>query len=504
MLTSRSAIGRDLAAAILTVALAIPCGIAVGSKPSATVLVAVVGVGALACLLLPLRHLPALLLAVTIVIPSMVLEGFIGSGQARAVAVICVLALVRVLLARTRTAVPGSLPLAVCAATALTLMTALIASSRPASQVGNSSDLVRTLSYPAAAIVGFIGAVAARAGRDSLTIARACAWLGLLAALLSVWYWAWKKAGVPPPSHGLFQDVAASTQFPTRSTFPFVEDSPNLGAVMFVLLAAFAAPPLLLGSRSRGRDRVLGLAVVTAALAGVLTTESRTGLIAAGAATFTYLILLKRAGGRRSIVLVIMGLLASVAVYVFGTFPTERASGDTLAQRAGIWGQALRSFLDQPIIGHGYEYSLVGNFTQRGAVGTTSLPISTHGDLLSALVDGGVVGAAVFVGILGLMFAVAWRSMDDPATRPFGIGYACMLIAFVIGGLDNTLTQSAAVVTFEWLTFGVMVGIAQRPRRRPESPDPNRPRRRASERRTGYVHRPNRGLPPGEVTACAG
>ncbi len=34
-----------------------------------------------------------------------------------------------------------------------------------------------------------------------------------------------------------------------------------------------------------------------------------------------------------------------------------------------------------------------------------------------------------------------------------------MLAAFIVGGLANTLTQSAATTTVEWLTFGVMVGV---------------------------------------------
>jgi O-antigen ligase len=460
MLTPGAAIDRDRLKLMLAVICAVPCGIAVGLRPAAMLLATAVGLGVIACMLLPMRHLPALLVAVMIVMPSLVFEGIAGSGQARAVVAILVLALGRVVMARSRITVPGILPLAIGAALVLTLIAALVAASRPARQVGNTSDLVRDLSYPAAAVIGFVGGAYARVHRPSLAIPRAFACLGLVAALGSIWYWAWRALGVAPLSHGLFSQVSASSAYGARSVFPFVEDSPNSGAVMFVLLGAFAAPPLMLASAAR--DRLLGLVLVVASLAAVLTTQSRTGLLAAGFGALAYLVLVKRGGGRRSTVLVVLILLAGVGAYVFGTFPAERASGDTLAARIQIWGQAGRAFLQDPILGHGYGYSIAGNFVEASHGGSVSRYQSTHSDILSELVDGGVVGAAIFVAVLGLMFVVARRALADDAARPLGIGYSCMLTVVVVGGLDTTLSQSAAAWTLEWLTFGVMVGVSPR------------------------------------------
>ncbi len=442
---------------VLALAFAVPCGIAVGLQPTPASLLAAAVIGASACLLLPLRHLPALLMAITIVMPSLVLEGVGGSGQARAVIAILLLGLVRMGMARSRIVVPGILPLALGAALGLTLATALVASSRPPSEVGGTAELQRDLSFPFAAVVGFLGGASARNERTSLSIARAFGFLALAAALLSIWYWAWRTLGVTPLSAALFNRANAAFSSSPRSVFPFAVDFPNIQAVLFVLLGAFSAPPLLLASAAR--DRMLGLLVVTVSLAAVLTTQSRTGLFAAVAAALVYLVLVKRAGGRRSTVLVILVLLSGAGAYAFSTFPAERASADTLQARVQIWGQAERAFLHDPIIGHGYDYSLKGNFVEPYGLGVVSHTQSTHSDLLSNLVDGGVVGAAIFIAVLCLMVVVARRSVADPVVRPLGIGYSCMLSALVVGGIDNTLSQSAAVATFNWMAFGVMVGL---------------------------------------------
>ena len=449
---------------MLAAACAVPCGVAVALHPTLTVVLVGVALGATACLLLPISQLPALLLAITIVMPSLVLEGIAGSGQARAVIAILVLALVRVLMARQRQALPGIVAIALGAALGLTLMTALIASARPSTQVGGTSDLVRDLSYPFAAVVGFLGGASARRDRDSLTIARSFGCLAFIAALLAIWYWAWRSSGLPPLSGSLFNAADAAFSSSPRSVFPFAVDYPNIGAVLFVLLASFSGPPLL--HSSVARDRTLGLLVVIASLAAVLATQSRTGVFAAVAAAGAYVVLVKRAGGRRSIVVAILVLLAGAGAYAFSTFPAERASADTLQSRLHIWSQAERAFLHDPIIGHGYEYSLEGNFVESYGLGIVSHTQSTHSDLMSYLVDGGVVGGAIFITVLCLMATVARRAVADPAVRTFGIGYACMLSALVVGGIDNSLSQSAATATVEWLTFGVMAGLIQQPGRR--------------------------------------
>ncbi|MGI8412176.1 MAG: O-antigen ligase family protein [Solirubrobacteraceae bacterium] len=240
--------------------------------------------------------------------------------------------------------------------------------------------------------------------------------------------------------------------------FPFVTDAPNLGAVAFMMLAAFSAPPLLLaGGR---RDRLLALALLVTALAAVLSTQSRTGLVAAVVGATTYIALVKRAGARRLPVVITLLVLALAGGYVVSTFPAGRLTGDTLQARVLIWGQAARSFVASPIVGHGYLYSEAGNFEEvpqnEPGLSTTQ---STHDDLLSALVDGGMIGAAVFASILVLMLRSGLRALRDRRSMPVAIGYCCMLAVLLVSGVDNTTSQSAVTVTIEWLTFGIVVGL---------------------------------------------
>ena len=81
MVTQASAVDRDRLKLALAVTFAIAGGIAVGLRPTATFVVVAVVAGAAACVLLPQRHLPVLLMAITIVMPSLVLEGIAGLAR---------------------------------------------------------------------------------------------------------------------------------------------------------------------------------------------------------------------------------------------------------------------------------------------------------------------------------------------------------------------------------------------------------------------------------------
>lgn len=449
---------------------AIPAGIIVGLHPVTVLTVVVVAGLFVACFAVPLRYMPALLLAGTLVTPTLVLNGVGGAGQARVVDAVLVLAIVRSFISRQKLAVPSDFPLAVVAAVGLTLGTVVVAFAQPASEVGTNSDLIRDLSFPLAAIIGLLGGADAQANGKRLAIPRSYAALGILGGLACVDYWLWIQVGSQPVTGPLFTQIAHTTAFVGRSVFPFVTDAPNLGAVIFMLLAAFSAPALLLAPGRR--DRVLALVLLAATLGAVLATESRTGLVAATAAAVPYVVLVKRAGGRRVTVVATLVILAVLGGYVFSTFPRQRFSGDTLQSRGLIWQQAAKTFLEAPIAGHGYLFSKSGNFVeQAGQSGTTtSKQQSAHSDLLSALVDGGLVGGAIFVGVLALMFRRAARGLRSPDSMPVAVGYFCMLVVLVVGGTDNTTSQSAAIETIEWLTFGVVVGLSSgvRPTRSPQ------------------------------------
>ena len=440
-------------------------GLAMGSHPTVVVLVLGVAGAAAFCAFAPVYYLPGILLAGTIVEPTLVFKGISGSGQAHLVLAVAVVAMMRLLIVRPRLELPGLFLLAIVAAIGLLLMTAVVATGQHDSQVGSISKLIRDLSFPFAAVVGLVGGARARASGRDMAVPRTFALLGIAASLACADYWLWVKGGLPPLSGSLFGNVKAASGFAaSRSIFPWVEDAPNIAAVVFAMIAAFAGPPLLLSSARR--DHALALLLLVTSIAAVLFTESRTGITAAATASLAYLVLVKRGGGGRSSVLITLIVAATISGYIFSTFPSNRQNSDTLVARTYVWGQATRSFLADPLIGHGYLYSQSNNFVDQSSPtgDTVSATVSTHSDVLSVLVDGGVVGLTIFVGILVLMVRAALRGFRDPRSIPIAIGFSCLLVAFLTGGIDNTLTQSAAAPTLEWLTFGLIVGFSA-PRR---------------------------------------
>ena len=329
------------------------------------------------------------------------------------------------------------------------------------------SDLSRDLAYPFCAVIGYFAATNARETGRLLSIRGHLAVLTIVACVGSLAYSAWASGRVTLAGAGaLFDEVqAASVYAPSRSIFPFTQDAPNLGAVAFVLLGALAVPPLLRSPR-RLDTTLAGITAVLAVGAGVLTTQSRTGLLALAAASLAYLGLVPRAGGRRHVVVLALVVAGVACGAVISTFPADRslsAKTDTLQAREQIWGQAFDAFLGEPIVGHGYRYSQVGNFVENASSGgaVTSRLVSTHSEYLSLRRrrDAGRSDLPWDSGSHG-----GHRSPRDIAApdSPAGLAYACFLAALLIAMVDSTTSQSAVVASLIWLGFGCTLGLIAR------------------------------------------
>jgi hypothetical protein len=443
---------------------AVAGGVAVARAPQPMLLVGVAAVLAATGALLPLRYFPALLVMGSLLVPSLLTHGVAGAGQARLVMLVVAVVGVRALAERRLPGVPRIVVFALLAALGALLTTTIVGLGRPASDVGTMSDLSRDLAYPFCAVIGYFAATNARETGRLLSIPRTLAVLAIVASVGSLAYWSWASGRVTLAGvNSLFDEVrAASVYAPSRSIFPFTQDAPNLGAVAFVLLGALAVPPLLRSSRRL--DTTLAIAAILAVGAGVLTTQSRTGLLALAAASLAYLVLVPRAGGRRHVVVLTLIVTGVACGAVIKTFPPDRslsAKTDTLQAREQIWGQAFDAFLGEPIVGHGYRYSQVGNFVENASAGggVTSRLVSTHSDYLSQLVDGGIVGAVIFLGILAAMANTARRAILQRVTAPAGLGYACFLSALLVAMVDSTTSQSAVVASLIWLGFGCTLGL---------------------------------------------
>jgi O-antigen ligase len=442
-------------------ALAALLGAYVASSPKGALLLVIGGIVVAIGVSAPLAYLAAGAVLVTAVVPSLIKMNVapILGGQARVGVLLMAIAIGRVLRARTELRPPAVLLASTGVFVAALLVDALVAtlSNAPASQTDNLS---RELLYPSLAVIGFIAASDGDAARTRLTIFRGIALSAIPVFGASIMYWAWATHAWTPPgaiTH-VFVVIQKASGYQGRSVFPFAEDSPNLGAVAFVIIAALAIPPLL-ASRAKW-DRRLAFATLLLGVGAVLTTQSRTGLVAIGAAGAAYVVLVARERAR----LRVAALAVAVLVGIFVVAPTALPQGRGLSTHTGtfqvrldIWSQAWTAFAKDPVVGHGYGYS-AGNVFQEAATATgaaASRNNSVHSEYLGQLVDGGVVGFGLFCAFIAILIGLARRLLRQRGFLPEALGYSTVLAAVLAGMIDSAFTKSAACVSLLWLAIGI-------------------------------------------------
>ncbi|MBA3735468.1 MAG: O-antigen ligase family protein [Actinobacteria bacterium] len=424
----------------------------------------------------PLYFFAPAVLAGTVVIPLFLLESHARglslastplAGQGRLLLLLAAVCLTRVVLERRIIKLP-SLETAAVSLYALGLLVSLaVASTRQNWYSGIVSDLARQLTYPLAFVVGVVASRSASTTAGRLSLYRATACVGIGACSLSTLWWAWEKGHLPiriPLLTTLFEhSLAASVYASGRSTFPFTDDSPNTSAVVFVLLA-ISTIPMLLSSEAR-RDNWIGFVMIAAVTAGVLTTQSRTGLVALAAAGLP-LLLGAYTGIRRRPLVVAIVLLLVIASAGYRAFPHNRkltTQTATYAVRKTIWHEAIPKFLDAPLLGQGYHYSARPNFitaaVNPAAVGGASGGLqSVHSEYLGQLVDGGIVGGLIFLLVLTAFVRVALKCMGSKFKifRAEGTGFLGVISGLAVAMYAAAVFQSAVATITVWLLFGVL------------------------------------------------
>jgi O-antigen ligase len=428
----------------------------------------VVALAGLLLFVLPLPLAASFVLVAVITVPSIWVEanshslsiqGTPLTGQAGVLLLVGGGLVARSIVAHVRVDVPGPAIGSVGLYCVGLTSSALVASIIGNAYSGMFSDLLRQLTYPLAFLIGAL-AVAAGGRRGLFVVIRSVAVIGIFASLLSVWFWLWQSQGLRP-GLPLFADVAKMSVYSTqRSIFPFAQDSPNVGAVVFVLLGSFAGVCLLRSVRRA--DLWLGLTLLVGTGIAVLTTQSRTGLVSLGVAGMS-LLLFDRDLRRRPILIASFVGLAVLVVAGYFAFSPDRRFSDTqnFAVRQSIWHQALPKFTASPIFGQGFRFSGRDQFYEivaNPAVynGTGGRAYSIHNDYLEQLVDAGVVGFTIFIVLLATMWrtVVALLRFDDER-RGVGIGFGCLLAALLASMSASSLLESAAASVVVWLFFGI-------------------------------------------------
>jgi len=447
--------------AVLTLAI----GVAVATGPTSTLAAMAAAAGGAVLLLCPLGYAGAFALAGLAIVPSLLVDppetvSALGIGQARVLVVILGIVAIRAVAGRLSVTLPA-LCLAAAGLFALELLaTAAVALTDATADGPVLSELSRELGYMGGLGIGLVAGSAAVAGGDRLTAHRAMACVAVLVYVASIAYWAW-TAGVEFPSslEKRFAGADALSDYPqSRSVFPFSDNSPNLSAVAYVVIAAFVASPLV--TSGVRRDRVLGASVAAGCVLAVLTTQSRTGLVVLATAILVFAVLSSRVGspGR----LILTGALTAALLLVLSPsiFPPERELSfrtATFEARERIWEQAWGDVRNEPLIGHGYNFSVGERYGDVSAPGGAENVVltSVHSEYLGQLVDGGVLGILLFGATACLFGLVAARLMRVPRARGVAIGYVACLAAAAVAMVDSSVTKSAVCVTLLWLFLGV-------------------------------------------------
>ncbi len=216
------------------------------------------------------------------------------------------------------------------------------------------------------------------------------------------------------------------------------------------------------GARLRGLPRrlvrMLCWAYVPAALLAIGLTGTRTALLAAAPGLLFGLSLLPALGPRRAslaFATMLAGLLA-VAPFVpatslerLGSIGTEVTQGD-LNGRLTIWAHGVDAFVARPVAGSGSGAFRVASGIDR----------ASHNSFLSVLVEGGVIGFALFAALLGL---AGWAALRHPVGD--ARFWAVLLVSWAIGA--SALTWEHRKQTWLLLVLTVTSAAAVREQREP-------------------------------------
>jgi O-antigen ligase len=304
----------------------------------------------------------------------------------------------------------------------------------------DTPDFIKT-SRLVAYILVFVLLTGYAARRNPALLERAVAFVSLAAALAAIvsvplWY----------------------TQHPfsnTRIVGIGTLDNPNPSAFVYGFFALLSLHLALARETTSGRSLFIGATLVLSAF--VVLTRSNTGILA----TFSSLAVLLSLGRRGRLVhlgagILVTGIAGLFLAYSIGLLGSHMDNG--LLERIPIWETVVEQIQRAPLIGHGYQKELIPN-----ADGSPALSNYAHSALLASFRDGGLVGVALHVLVLGIALVSAlrvFRLSGDPAFLAYLLfGFVCML-----ADTDQLITRPRELWVIFWWPLAVI--IADRVKRR--------------------------------------
>jgi O-antigen ligase len=184
---------------------------------------------------------------------------------------------------------------------------------------------------------------------------------------------------------------------------------------------------------------------------------------------------------KRAIAAVALGIGLLIGVQVFGgedailRLVDSVNSSDPTNGRTHFWATTLGMIRDHPLLGVGLgAYSLA--YTRYDTQGGVMRLEQAHNDYLQVLADTGILGGALGVLFLVVLFRRAWRAIRSKDR--FRRGVALGALAGCLSVLVHSIFEFALHTTANALLFLVIVALATLGSQVEKSPSPNRRRRR--------------------------
>jgi O-antigen ligase len=248
--------------------------------------------------------------------------------------------------------------------------------------------------------------------------------------------------------------------------------NPNTFAAEMVI--ALVMTIFLLLSARQASVRFLLLALLGPFAAAFVQTQSRSGLIALGAACVVAAVLAGPIRGRLIAIFLIAAAIA-VAYYVYAAPPqfrervTSIVSGSQASPlREDTWQIALRSTRAHPLAGVG-----LGNFpavesnyltTNLNIVQISSLrhfQLVVHNTYLEILTELGIVGLFLFCAVLAMTLGRAVAMLARPGAEEGGTRlFARMITAATVGLMTSQIFNSGEYSKQLWLLLGMAAAAA--------------------------------------------
>ena len=267
-------------------------------------------------------------------------------------------------------------------------------------------------------------------------------------------------------------------EFLGRGRGPLLNPSGN-GIVMTIGLAATIHGV----SNQRGRRRVIHLALTAVILAGIGATLTRSGWLAGGLAVgiglFFYGPRWLRIWSVAATVLIgglgMMGLKDEILRMKRDKHLTAADAEKSVQLRPLLGIIALEMAADRPIRGHGYGHYFAASKSyitvrRHGVPLEMARSYHQHNVLLSLLVDSGLIGLGLFLGVIGTVTASAWRlavgrtadPRDSKNRQRIGLIGVVTMAAYLFHGMFQDVQIIPMINMYLFFVAGWVVTVYQK------------------------------------------